>query len=394
MNSQKYKHNILKIFSIQILMRMHFIAAVLIPFFTDWGKINFTKILFIQAWFMIWVFLLEIPTGTIADFFGRKVSIILGALLGSIGFLVYASTPNFYIFLLGEFILAVSVALISGSIEAIAYDSLKKLDQEATSKKIFANLESFSLASMVIGALLGSVFAKFFGLRETVLIQAIPAFLAFIVACTLLEPKTQKENKEISYIETLFKGVKYFLKHKVLIILASDFISVGALAFLIIWFYQAILKLSGVDIVYFGIVHSLLVISQIIIIKSFNIFEKFLGSKRAYLFFSSIITGVFYIILGLISYLPIIILSIILCTGFGMSRRPLFINYMNKHIPSEQRATILSTVSMFRTLAIAIVYPLAGFLADISIQMTMLIIGATLIVLAFVSKVKEEHLIN
>jgi len=84
---------------------------------------------------MFWNFLLEIPTGTVADFLGRKVSLILGCMIGAVGVLIYASYPRFLVFLLAEVILAVSYTLISGADEALVYDSLKEIGQTDISKK-------------------------------------------------------------------------------------------------------------------------------------------------------------------------------------------------------------------------------------------------------------------
>lgn len=81
---------------------------------------------------------MEIPTGVIADRFGRKTSIILGSIVLSIAALIYGSIPNFYNFLLGEFLFAIGVALISGADKAILYDSLKENNQEHLSVKIFS----------------------------------------------------------------------------------------------------------------------------------------------------------------------------------------------------------------------------------------------------------------
>jgi hypothetical protein len=44
-----------------------------VPVFREWGRLSFTAIFALQAWFMLMSFLLEVPTGTVADRFGRRV---------------------------------------------------------------------------------------------------------------------------------------------------------------------------------------------------------------------------------------------------------------------------------------------------------------------------------
>jgi MFS family permease len=382
---------------LRLLFWMHFISAVLVPFFTDWGGIKFSQILFLNAWFMFWNFLLEIPTGTVADFLGRKVSIILGCVVGVIGILVYVSYPNFYIFLTAEIIFAVAFTLISGADEALVYDSLNEMGQTELSKEVFSKMESLKLTGIVVGATAGGLIAKTCGLRMTLLLQAVPMAVAGIIALTLKEPPIAEEKPVLSfraYRKLLASGIKYFMDNRVLKLLTLDMVFVNSTAWIIIWFYQPLLINARIDIVYFGVVHSFMAVAQIVIISNFIRIEKWLGTKKRLLFLGAFLTGLFYILLSATRFAPLVIPAIILCAGFGLSRGPLFSSYMNKYIPSDKRATILSTTSMLRTFAIVIVNIVAGFLADWSIPKTLLILGILTVVFAFLSKIKEEDLID
>ena len=341
--------------------------------------------------------MLEIPTGTIADFLGRKVSVIMGCIIAVIGIMVYVSHPNFIIFLTAEAIYAISYTLLSGADEALIYDSLKEIKQTHISKNVFSKMESFKLAGIVVGAAAGSVIAKIYGLRMTLILQAIPITIAFLLSLTFKEPRISGKKLTMSfrtYKKILSDGVKYFLGNRILKILTLDMVIVFAFAWIIIWFYQALLKSAGIDITYFGIVHAFMSLAQIFIISNFIRLEKWLGAKRRLLFLGAFITGILYILLSITRFAPLVITAIILSAGFGLSRGPLFSNYMNKHIPSDKRATVLSTTSMLRTFSIVIVNITAGLLADWSIPNTLMILGIAIIIFSFLSKIKEEHLID
>ncbi len=43
--------------------QMAFFSAVLVPFFTEWGRISLASAQFLQSWFMLWLFVLD-PTVT------------------------------------------------------------------------------------------------------------------------------------------------------------------------------------------------------------------------------------------------------------------------------------------------------------------------------------------
>ena len=66
----RYRANIWKMYLFEFLTSLHFISAVLIPFFADWGGISFTQIMILQSWFVFVTFVAEVPTGVVADYLG------------------------------------------------------------------------------------------------------------------------------------------------------------------------------------------------------------------------------------------------------------------------------------------------------------------------------------
>ncbi len=389
-----YKSNIWKYYLFYFLCNLSFIGGILIPFFTEWGGLNFTQTMFLQSWFMFWTFLLEVPTGAVADYVGRKHSLILAAFLNGVGFLVYVSQSNFYVFLLGEFILAMALALASGAGEAFVYDSLKKIGKEKKSKKIFARVQTFKLLGIMVGSPIGSLVAGIYGLRSPVILMSVPLTVATLLAITFKEPKTSKKLESNRYIRIVKDGLKYFKDNQVLKILAFDIIIIATAGYLMIWLYQPLLEQSGVPIEYFGFVHASLVLSQIFIMNIYGKLEVIVKSKKRMLFLSSFITGLLFLVGGLTSFIPLIIIVILVAGGFGLTRRPLFASYMNKHVPSSERATILSTISMLRRLLVAIINPIVGMLVDWSLNYTFVLIGIVVLISALFSRVKEEHLID
>lgn len=378
----------------RFFVSLHFIGGVLVPFFTDWGGINLTQIMILQSWFMLWIFLLEVPSGAIADYLGRKQSLVLACGVNATAALVYASAPNFYVFLFGEALWAISAALMSGAGEAFVYDTLKKIGETKKSKEVFGRIGSLGLAGIMISAPIGSVIAARFGLRTPMLSLVVPFVAAFLVALTFKEPKISRKIESKKYTIILRDGVKYFYKNRILKILALDMIFIASIAYFLIWFYQPMLKQAGLDVIYFGVVHAAFAASQILIMNNYERLEKVFGSKKRLLSLSASITGVMFIIGGLTTFIPIVLLVIVFGGGFGLSRRPLLVSYMNKYIPSSKRATVLSAISMLRTVALIVVNPMVGLLADWSLNYTLIILGVAAVVFSLISKVEEEHLID
>jgi len=388
------RSNIRKIYAFKFFMSLHFIGGVLIPFFTDWGGIRFFQVMVLQAFFVFSVFLLEVPTGAVADHLGRKVSLILAAVTNGIAVLVYASTPSFSVFLVGEFLWATSFALASGADEALLYDSLKQMNEEDRSKKTLARFRSFELSAYMVAAPIGSAIASFVGLRQTMLFMSVPFLLAFLLAFTFEEPAHAGSKEARGYLETLTGGLRYFREHRVLRILAFDAVSISTLTFLIIWTYQPYLKEVGIPLVYFGFVHAGMTAMQIAVMNNFGRLERAFGSRTGYLVWSAIIAGAAFILLGIVPKAVVTVPLLLVITGFGMSRRVLFENYMNKHIESSVRATVISAVSMVATLAMGLMYLALGLLVEWSLRGTLIAIGAAIIACALLARTREEHLVD
>jgi len=153
----------------------------------------------------------------------------------------------------------------------------------------------------------------------------------------------------------------------------------------------------GIAIAFFGIIQAIWIGVNILIMTNYERLEKIFRAKQNYLLFSALLTAIMLIcgsIAFIYEFLPVVLVSIVIVTAFGWSRIPLIVSYMNKHIPSSERATILSTVNMFHTLLMVIAYPLIGILAEWSLAMTLLILGTIGIVVSLGIRVKEEYLID
>ena len=390
---KKYKSNIWKSYVVEFLKSLHFFSGVLVPFFTIWGGITFAQVMFLQALFTFSRFLFEIPTGTIADYLGRKTSIVIGLAINAIAALVYASTPSFWIFALGEFLWGVGGAFMSGADRALTYDSLKELKEEKKSKKIFGRLHSLHLIALLIAAPVGSIIAETISIRATMFFVFIPVAISAIIAMTMYEPKSKWHMKsKKSYAETLKEGINFFRKNKVLKIIAADISIIGTLTFFIIWSYQLVLGKLNIPILYFGFIHASLVIGQIAVSNNFARFENLAGSKKRYILISGIVAGIGFIVVAFTQNAVIAVGAMIVLTAFGMTRKILLSNYLNKHINSKVRATVLSTVSMFSSLAMAIGDIFFGIFADKNLTATLATVGILIIVTTIIIRIEEKDL--
>lgn len=365
-------------------------SGVLTPFFTEWGHISLSQIQLLQSWFMLWIFLLEIPTGVIADYFGRKYSLAAGAFVSALGVIIYSRAPYLPLFFLGEFLFAAGVALSSGADQALLYDSLKELGLEKENKKIFGRAHSFHLLGIFLSAPLGSLIAKHWGLAAPLALTSIPFLLATLVALKIKEPQAEPQTSESQrFLQIARQGLTFLRRNEPLRRLALDAILVASGAYFAIWFYQPVLSQIKVPLSTFGFFHSFLVAIEILVSSNFAKLEKLFGGPRNYAHLTALLTGLSFFLVAFFPNLITIILLLIFAGGFGLTRIELMSSYFQPLIPSAQRATISSFISMLRRFFLTLLNPALGLLADRSLSLALFTAGLFPLFVFFFSPAKK-----
>jgi len=352
-----------------------FFSAVLVPFFTDWGHISLFQIQILQSWFSVWVFVLEVPTGAIADKLGRKYSLMLGALFIALATIIYGSIPSFTVFLLAEFIFAIGYALNSGADQALLYDTLKSQGREDESKKILGRADAIMLSGMMLAAVLGSVIAARFGLNAPQLFTAIPMFIAFAIAWTIPEPKIHSQSEVLSYLDTIKQGFKVIRHNPIVRTLAFDSVIVSAAAYFVVWFYQPMMSNLGIPIAYFGLAHAILLAAEILVSANFARLEKIMGIGKSYLRNSAILVSVSLFLAAVFPHWITLIGLLLIGGGIGYTRATYIASIANQHISSHHRATTLSSIGMLRRLTLVPLSPIMGWVSGASLPVALIIVS-------------------
>lgn len=353
-----------------------FFSAVLVPFFTNWGGLTLFQVQLIQSWFSLWVFILEIPTGAVADKIGRKHSIALGSFVIAIAVILYGSVPNFYIFLLSEFLFAIGYALTSGADQALLYDTLKSENREKESKKVLGRASAIHMLGMLIAAPIGSIFASKLGINAPMYLSSIPLFIAALIGWSIPEPKIHSEGSESpKYLDIVKNGFRSIKKNGAIRTLAIDSVLVSASAYFVVWFYQPLLEKLNTPIIYFGLVHSFLLGIEMIVAGNFATMEKLIGKDKKYLRNSALLVSLGFVMVSLFPNLVTFALMIILVGGIGYTRATYIVAIANKYISSRERATTLSVIGMFRRFALIILNPIIGLVATRSLSLALIVVG-------------------
>jgi MFS family permease len=385
--------NLRRLLVVRMLYWTHFVAAVLVPFLTDWGGLTLLQVFILNAWFMLWNLVFEVPTGAVADRFGRKWSIAVGTVLTAAGCLTYVSTPSFVVFLGADILMALGNTLVSGADEALGYDSLVATGEEHRASRWLAHLQAAQLIGIVVGALGGGIIASRWGLRAPVALQTIPMVLAGVLATTLVEVEPRSGPRPVvAYRALLLSGVRWLRAERNVRIVAGDMVTVAALTWTLVWLYQPLLERAGIPRTAFGLVAALLCLVQAIVLHRLEWLIAVVGGRARYLHGSAVVAGLAMVALApLTSPLPLLV-TLVIAMGLGQTRMPVAAAAINATIGSAERATTLSTVSMLRTLSVCIVNPVAGLLADRSLGLAVGTLGLATVAVGVLSPLRERHL--
>ncbi len=326
--------------------------------------------------------LLEVPTGYIADVWGRKNALVWGCLMGVLGFGVYSLSGNFVYFLLAEILLGIGQSLISGADSALLYDTLQERKQEKKYLKHEGYISALGNVAEVSAALFVSVFI-FSTYRQYYYLQTLVALTGLIAAFFLVEPKSH-QIKLLGSFKEVIRVVKTTLhSNKILrnLILFSSVIGFSSLS--MAWLAQPIMEHIGIEKNHFGYWWAAL--NTLVAMGSLTAFWL---AKRMKIIQSILFTGIPLSLLYFALVLDTknaVLIPLALFFFFRGTAHPVLKSFINQHTPSEQRATVLSVRSLFIRLMFLMMGPLLGVVSEkISLQMGIVLCGITVTVPAVV----------
>ena len=131
---------------------------IIVLFFQEHG-LSLSKVMILQSIYSISVALFEIPSGYIADIFGRKKAIIISTILSFIGYVLFSFFSDFTVFIIAEILIGVGGSLMSGSDSAIIYDTLIDNNNKEKYTKVEGKNYAIGNFSEAIAGVLGGILA-------------------------------------------------------------------------------------------------------------------------------------------------------------------------------------------------------------------------------------------
>ncbi|HET9202953.1 MAG TPA: MFS transporter [Acidimicrobiia bacterium] len=368
-----------------VLLLLQTLAASLIwgintLFLLDAG-LSITEAFVANAAYTAGMVIFEVPTGVVADTFGRRVSFILGAatlLVTTAAYLgLWYAQAGIGWWILVSALIGLGFTFFSGATEAWLVDALEATGFEGVTETVFGKGQAVTGAATLIGTIGGGLLGQInLGLpyiaRSALLLAVIGAAWAWMHDLGYEPTKGVAIGAQVRGI--LRSSIKHGYNNPPIrmFMLAAPFAS-GVSIWIFYAFQPYLLELFGdPNATYLaGIAAAVFAVAQMIGGASIRLVRR-VSTTRSGVLITQIVVGSLALIgVGLAEGLEIPVgfwVAIALLTLFSLFSSiafPIQQAYMNGCIPSEQRATVLSFVSLTGSAGGVVAQPALGRVADV-----------------------------
>ncbi|HEY7764626.1 MAG TPA: MFS transporter [Aestuariivirgaceae bacterium] len=323
--------------------------------------LSFAQIFTLDAIYMLMFILFEIPSGALADLIGRKKTLLAGLAALVVAAFATGSAQNFTHLFLSFFLWAIGFSLISGSSEALIYDSLKN---EKRFHQVSGRALSFSVAGLAFAGIVGPLlFTRNF--RLPYFASAVPFAAAFLGMLFYHEAAGANGAARFSmrnHILQIREGTKTALANRFVLWSTGALAVVFAVSYTFTSLYQPYLVQVGFTVEQFAYILPLMFVTEALGGAWSEKITSRLGERLAF-WLNFLLLGASLLIMGILA--SKFVVPLLLVYGFMQGLlRPIVSTYANRHIEAAHRATIISVQVMMSTVVAAALLFAFGFLTD------------------------------
>lgn len=362
------KRNILALYVIKLSKWFSLVMPVIVLFYEKHG-LGLQDVFILKSVYSIAAVSLEIPSGYLADVWGRKKCLILGCILFFGGYLCYSFTYTFIAFLFAEILLGCGQTLVNGADSALLYDTTAYYKKEQLYMRYEGKITMLGNFAEAIAGIIGG-FIAVYSLRYPFYAQAAIAFSGIPAALALQE--ISRSNTIQNPVKEIIRIMRYSLfTNRALCynIMYSGII--GAATLTMAWFVQPFLIYLQTPIEWYGIIWTILNLTVGIAALFSDRVEKIFGMYKMNLIILLFIIGGYISLAFNLTYVGLFVLFIFyIFRGFAT---PILKGYINQMTFSDMRATVLSIRNFIIRLMFAAIAPFVGWMNDMySLQWALL----------------------
>jgi MFS family permease len=369
-----------------------FIWGINTLFLLDAG-LNATAAFAANALFTAGMVLFEVPTGVVADTWGRRISYLLGSLTLAVSTILYwlawQMHAPFWAWAVTSVLLGLGFTFFSGATEAWLVDALKFTGFKGNLESVFAKGQIVAGSAMLSGSVLGGLVAQWTNLGVPYILRGLALVVTFVIAFVYMRdwgfiPKPGKHPvREMKHV--LRSSVHFGLGNPPVrwMMLAAPFsFGVGIYAFYAMQPY--LLELYGNEQAYSiaGLAAAIIAGAEIAGGMAAPRIRLLFRRRTSALLAGLLVEVALLALLGLTTAFWVAVGLLVLWGLAAAATLPIRQAYVNGLIPSEQRATVLSFDNLLGSSGGVVIQPALGKVADVWRYSTSYLVAAAFQLLA------------
>lgn len=400
-NRQYYKFS-----SYGFLKNLRFFDAFLLLYLVKEG-LPYTQIGILYAVREISINLFEIPSGIVADTYGRKNTLAASFLVYISSFILFYLASDFWLFLPAFLLYGVGDAFRSGTHKGMIMDYLKLHQWSDQKINYYGHTRSWSQRGSALSSLIAGFIVFFSGKYGNIfLFSIIPYLLNLFLILSYPKELNKEINHQKSGIQLTMKSFLKIIKKAQVLQIVNTTAMHSAFMKAVKDYIQPVMvhlslllplmtqhdneKKNGVviGVIYF-IIYLLTAQASKISSQIEASFKKNIPFYTLLLgFISGLACGIFYHnqlwLPALIAFVGIYI--------FENIRKPILTGYISDNVPNEILTSVLSAQSLLQTLITAILSFVFGLFADLwGIGISFILVTSFLVVLTLVLNILTER---
>jgi MFS family permease len=353
------------------------------------------------------VYIFEIPSGVLADRFGKKNELVLCFVFYIFSFIMFFFADNIYMFAIGMALYGFGEAFRSGTHKAMIMEFLDYNKVKESKSRVYGLTRSYSNIGSVISSIAG-VFIILFSpdISYLFLVAIVPYLLDLVLILTYPEYLNTKQDTSFVFKDFLKENIlsiKYAFSTKKLNTLILESSSYHAIFKTLRDYIQPIVLAIGVYyilfnqfsfdeniLIYVGLIYALAQLVSVFATRNAYRLEKYISSNKI-LNLAWLLTAISIIVLGLMIYnIYVVVISFVLFYLYLNIRKPFMVEKIATNTDSGKRASVLSIESQITSLIIIILAPILGYISHTYSIRIMLISFGMLMLIMYIFKPKQK----
>ncbi|GAB4326947.1 MAG: MFS transporter [Dehalococcoidia bacterium] len=342
------------------------IAGPILPLFARSFDVSLAAVGLTLSAFAVARMFVNLPSGLVADRWGRRVLLVGGPLVTGIGSLLSATATGLVSLLAWRFVAGVGSAMYMTGAAIVVTD----IATDANRGRMLAINQSALLLGVTLGPAVGGTVAEFAGLRAPFVVIGVAAIGAAIWNFIRV-PETRAKRDQAPAVAADGLPQVSGLRRSLALALSLNFALIALVSFAVFFARsgrQVVLPLYGADVINIGegtiggVFALMAFINLLLTVPAGGMVDRF-GVKATIVPSAAVSLVGFVLIAGSQSFVPFVGAVAILAVGSGLLG-PAPPAYVAEIAPPELRGTAMG---MFRTvsdLGFVIAPPTVGFLAD------------------------------